>query len=106
MSSDREKEQFRADVIGFFPYVGPLADLGNTFSYLTDGNFEEAGYSGIGIIPYVGDGAKFIVFLAKTKKIANKTSKMIEIAQAFEKLASIGARKQLNKLFRKRKKQV
>ena len=83
--SDREKEQFRADVIGFFPYVGPLADLGNTFSYLTDGNFEEAGYSGIGIIPYVGDGAKFIVFLAKTKKIANKTSKMIEITQAFEK---------------------
>lgn len=83
--SDREKEQFRADVIGFFPYVGPLADFGNTFSYLADGNFEEAGYSGIGIIPYVGDGAKFIVFLAKTKKIANKTSKMIEITQAFEK---------------------
>ncbi|WGG44162.1 cell wall-binding repeat-containing protein [Rossellomorea sp. DA94] len=41
---------------GFFPVVGPIADGGNAVIYLFRGDPSNAIFSGIALIPFVGDG--------------------------------------------------
>ncbi|MGW0819710.1 ricin-type beta-trefoil lectin domain protein [Streptomyces sp. NPDC002845] len=50
------------DTLGFTPGLGAAADVGNALAYATEGNWSEAGWSLIALIPAAGD------FIAATRK--------------------------------------
>lgn len=52
------------DIIGTAEAT-PFADTTNALWYLTEGNFKDAGYSAMGLLPYLGDFGKGAKYLGK-----------------------------------------
>ncbi|GHT15617.1 hypothetical protein FACS1894170_13150 [Planctomycetales bacterium] len=73
--------QTALDAAGFLPVVGTAADLINGGIHATRGNYVEAGFSVIAMVPVVGDS------VAGARKVAKAADKVGDAAQGTDNLA-------------------
>jgi hypothetical protein len=74
------------DLLGFAPVVGSVADIANGVIHLVRGNYIEAGFSAIAIVPIFGDS---IAGVWKAVKVADKVGDAVKLSSKSDDAAGI-----------------
>lgn len=80
------------DVVGLIPGVGEPADITNAILYAKNGEFLNAAFSLVSLIPVVGDaigkGGKYLIQIAKSAKVAKIGSLGVKVGTLVTKAAT------------------
>jgi RHS repeat-associated protein len=79
------------DVLGFIPVIGDILDLGNGIYYLAEGDYTNAAFSGLALIPIAGDlVSKSGKTVVKAAGKADDVAGLIKGAGKTDNIAALG----------------
>ena len=82
---EREQQHLKLDAAGLIPGLGVVFDGTNAILYLTEGDFANAGLSGIAFVPFIGEVSGVIKVGGKTISLADKAANLGELIYYSEK---------------------
>ncbi len=83
--SEREQQHMKLDGAGLLPGIGMVFDGVNVILYLTEGDFTNAGLSGLAFIPFIGEASGIVKAGGKTISLIDKAYSLGELVYYSEK---------------------